>query len=376
MTKRMIIMLILVGLLFGGIFGFQSYKGAMIKKYMASRGIPPQTVSTTKASSHPWQNQIEAVGTLQAVRGADLAPEVSGLVAKINFSSGQEIKSGTLLLELAADADLAKLQSLKATAELAQKTYQRDQQQFREHAVSKATLDSDMATLKSAEAQVTEQQAMIDKKFIKAPFDGRLGIRAVDIGQYLNAGTKIVTLQSLDPIYVDFYLPQRSLSRISTGMGVKVVSDAFPDKNFIGEISAISPKVDTQTRNIEVRAQIHNPEHLLLPGMFVTTDIEVGKPQSEITLPQTAITFNPYGNIVYLVKEKGKDKKGEPLLIAEQKFVTTGDTRGDQIAVLSGLNPGDVVVTAGQLKLRNGTPVVVNNSIKPTDNPTPRPKDE
>jgi membrane fusion protein (multidrug efflux system) len=376
MTKRMIIMLIFVGLLFGGIFGFQSFKGAMIKKYMASRGIPPQTVSTTKASVHPWQNQLEAVGTLQAVRGADLAPQVSGLVAKINFSSGQEVKAGTLLLELDASSDLAKLQSLKATAELAHKTYQRDQQQFQEHAVSKATIDSDMATLKSAEAQVAEQQATIDKKYIKAPFDGRLGIRAVDIGQYLNAGTTIVTLQSLDPIYVDFYLPQRSLSEIATGMTVKVASDAFPKKHFSGEISAISPKVDAQTRNIKIRARIHNPDHLLIPGMFVTADIDVGKAKPEITLPQTAISFNPYGNIVYLVKNKGKNKAGKPMLVAEQKFVTTGDTRGDQIAVLKGLSPGDIVVTAGQLKLHNGTPVLINNSIEPTDNPAPKPKDE
>jgi membrane fusion protein (multidrug efflux system) len=301
---------------------------------------------------------------------------VSGLVAKINFSSGQEVKAGTLLLELDASSDLAKLQSLKATAELAHKTYQRDQQQFQEHAVSKATIDSDMATLKSAEAQVAEQQATIDKKYIKAPFDGRLGIRAVDIGQYLNAGTTIVTLQSLDPIYVDFYLPQRSLSEIATGMTVKVASDAFPQKHFTGEISAISPKVDTQTRNIKIRARIHNPDHLLIPGMFVTADIDVGKAKPEITLPQTAISFNPYGNIVYLVQNKGKNKAGKPMLVAEQKFVTTGDTRGDQIAVLKGLSPGDIVVTAGQLKLHNGTPVLINNSIEPTDNPAPKPKDE
>ncbi len=376
MTKRMIIMLIFVGILFGGIFGYKAFKGAMLKKYMASQGNQPQTVSTTKVSTLPWQKRLEAVGTLQAVRGADLAPEVSGLVAKINFSSGQEVESGTLLLQLDDSSDLAKVQSLEATAELAKKTYQRDQEQFRAHAVSQATLDTDMANLKSAEAQVAEQQALADKKIIRAPFAGRLGIRMVDIGQYLNAGATIVTLQSLDPIYVDFYLPQRSLSRIATGMEVKVESDAFSGKTFSGEISAISPKIDTDTRNIQVRAKIHNPDHLLLPGMFVITTIDIGTPQEEITLPQTAITFNPYGNIVFLIKEKGKDKKGQPNLVANQKFVTTGDTRGDQIAVLKGLNPGDIVVTSGQLKLRNDTPVVINNTIKLGDNPSPTPKDE
>ncbi len=376
MTKRMIIMLILVGLLFGGIFGFQAFKGAMIKKFMSSRGIPPQTVSTITARVSPWQQRLEAVGSLQAVNGADLAPEVSGLVAKINFKSGQEVKAGTLLCELDASSDQAKLQSLKANAELTQKTYERDRQQFQEHAISQAVLDTDMANLKSATAQVAEQQALVDKKFIRAPFAGRLGIRAVDRGQYLNAGTKIVTLQALDPIYVDFYLPQRSLNQIATGMHVQVTSDAFTGKTFSGEISAINPKVDSDTRNIQVRARILNPDHLLLPGMFVTADIDVGKPRSEITLPQTAITFNPYGNIVYLVKEKGKDKDGKTHLVAEQKFVTTGTTRGDQISILEGLQPGNIVVTTGQLKLHNGTPVVVNNSIKPADNPAPKPQDE
>lgn len=376
MTKRMIAMLIIVGLLFGGIFGYQAFKASMIKKFMTSQGIPPQTVSTTTASPSLWQRRLEAVGSLQAVRGSDLAPEVSGLVTKINFASGQNVKTGKVLLELDASADLAKLQSLKAIAELAQTTYRRDKQQLQDHAISQATLDIDMANLKSAEAQVAQQQALADQKFIKAPFPGRLGIRSVDLGQYLNAGTTIVTLQALDPIYVDFFLPQRSLSLIATGMEVKVKSDAFSGKIFEGKITAIDPKVDSDTRNIQVRATIHNPEHQLLPGMFVNTDIEVGKPQMLITLPQTAISFNPYGNIVYVVQKEKKGKDGKPGLVAEQKFVTTGATRGDQIAVLKGLQPGDIVVTAGQLKLHNGTPVRINNSIQPTDDAAPKPKDE
>ncbi|MDR3631990.1 MAG: efflux RND transporter periplasmic adaptor subunit [Desulfocapsaceae bacterium] len=376
MTKRMIIMLVLVGLLFGGIFGFQAFKGKMIKKFMTSQGIPPQTVSAIKAENSPWLHQFRAIGSLQAVRGTDLAPEVSGLVAKISFVSGQEVKAGTSLLELDASADLAKLQALKATAELAQKTYQRDRLQFQERAVSQATLDVDMAAVKTAEAQVAEQQALVDKKIIKAPFAGRLGIRAADMGQYLNAGTKIVTLQSLDPIYVDFFLPQRSLGQVVTGMTVKIVADSFAGKTFTGEIKAINPKVDSDTRNIQIRAVVRNPDHLLLPGMFVTTEIEIGEAKPEITLPQTAISFNPYGNIVYLVKQKGTDKDGKPILAAEQKFVTTGATRGDEIAVLEGLQEGDMVVTTGQLKLHNGTPVVINNSIIPASDPAPMPKDE
>ncbi len=376
MTKRMVIMLILVGLLFGGIFGFQAFKAHMVKKFMASRGMPPQTVSTIKANMQTWQQQLEAVGSLQAVRGADLAPEVSGLVVKINFKSGQKVKAGALLVELDARSDLARLQALKATAELAGQTYRRDRQQFQEHAVSQATLDADMANLKSAKAQVAEQRALIGKKFIRAPFAGRLGIRAVNLGQYLDPGAKIVTLQALDPIFVDFYLPQRLLSQVALGQPVTIRVDAFAGKTFVGKVSAINPKVDQDTRNIRVRATIRNPNHLLLPGMFATTAIEVGRPQPRVTLPQTAISYNPYGNIVYLVKQNGKGRNGRPGLVAEQKFVTTGATRGDQVAILKGVQPGDVVVTSGQIKLHNGTPVLINNSIEPANDAAPTPRDE
>ena len=376
MTKRMVIMLIFAGLLFGGIFGFQAFKAKMVKKFMSSQGIPPQAVSTIQAGEQSWQRQIEVVGTLQAVCGADLAPEVSGLVSKINFKSGDEVKTGTLLVGLDASADLAKLQSLKATADLAEKTYLRDLKQFKEQAISQATLDADAANLKSASAQVAQQQALVDQKSIRAPFAGRLGIRAVDLGQYLNPGAKIVTLQALDPIFVDFYLPQKSIGEVAVGQQVSVKTDAFPDQSFAGTVSAINPKVDTSTRNVAVRAAIRNPKHLLLPGMFATTDIKIGQPKSYVTLPQTSISYNPYGNIVFLVEKNGLTKDGKPRLTAMQKFVTTGETRGDQVAILKGVKPGDLVVTSGQIKLRNGTPIIVNNAIEPANNPAPTPTDE
>ena len=376
MKKRMVLMLILAGVLFGGIFGYQAYKAKMMKKSMAAMGQPPQTVSAMKAEEQEWRSQAEAVGSLVALRGADISPEVSGIVSAIHFASGQEVETGAPLLDLNADSDIAKLRSLKAAAELAKQTYERDRQQFEIQAISKATLDTDEANLKSAEAQVAEQQALVDKKFIRAPFAGRLGIRAADLGQYLGAGAKIVTLQSLDPIHADFYLPQKSVGEIRVGQKVSVKADAFPNRTFAGEISAIDPKVDLNSRNVQIRATVGNPQHLLLPGMYATVDISVGRPRRLVTLPQTAITFNPYGNVVYLVEEKGKSPEGKPLLFAQQKFVTTGETRGDQIAVLSGIKKGDMVVTTGQIKLRNGTPVVINNSIEPTDNAAPEPKDE
>jgi membrane fusion protein, multidrug efflux system len=280
------------------------------------------------------------------------------------------------LLQLRAEDDIARLHSLEANAQLAQITYDRDRKLVNTQVVSQATLDSDAARLKDAKAQVTGQQAVINKKFIRAPFAGHLGIRAVDIGQYLGAGTTIVTLQALDPIYLDFYLPQQALDRIKVGQAVTVKVDTYPDQSFTGEISAINPKVDTSSRNVQVRATLPNADRKLLPGMFATVDIATSARQRYITLPQTAIAYNPYGSTVYLVDEKGKDAKGQPQLVARQTFVTTGATRGDQVAVLSGVKEGETVVTAGQIKLHNGTPLLINNTIQPTDDAHPRPVDQ
>jgi len=372
----MLIMLILVAIVFGGIFGFKAYKGYMTGKSMASRGAPTQTVSTIEAGYQQWQPGLEAVGSLRAMRGADLSPEVSGLVSVIHFRQGEDVKAGTLLLELDASSDIARLQSLKAAADLTRTTYQRDKAQFQVKAVSRQTLDTDAANLKQALANVAEQQALVDKKFIRAPFSGRLGVRAVDLGQYLNAGSVIVTLQALDPIYADFYLPQKSLGMLKVGQEVTVKTDAWPGETFTGKLSVIDPKVDPNTRNITVRALLENPDKKLLPGMYATVDIVAGQARPLITLPQTAVTYNPYGNIVYLVESQGTAAHGKPKLVARQVFVTTGDTRGDQVAILRGVKEGDTVVTAGQIKLRNGSAVLINNSILPSNEPNPQPRDE
>jgi membrane fusion protein (multidrug efflux system) len=369
-------MLILAGVLFGGIFGYKAFVGYMMQKGMAAQGPPPQTVSTIAATTQEWQPHLEAVGSLKALRGADLAPEVSGIVSRIQFQSGETVKSGALLLEMDARSDTAKLQSLKAALELAKKTYSRDQEQFKEQAVSQATLDTDLAELQRTEAQVAEQQALVDKKTLRAPFDGRLGIRMVDLGQYLNPGMKIVTLQTLDPIFVDFFLPQKDISRIIIGQKITVRIDAYPEQIFNGAIAAIDPKVDLSTRNVQIRAAVRNPKQQLLPGMFATVRIDSGRTDRYITLPQTAIVFNPYGNIVYLVEEKGKEPQGKPNLIAIQKFVKTGGTRGNQIAITEGVKEGEIVVTSGQIKLRNGTPILINNAIQPSNSETATLNDE
>jgi membrane fusion protein, multidrug efflux system len=375
MIKRLTIMLLATGLVFGAVFGFQIFKAKMIEQAMAALANPPQTVSATTAQTQEWQPQIEAVGSVRAVNGANLSSQVPGIVSAIHFESDKDVTQDTLLLELQAADDIAHLESLKATTELSRITYERDSKLVKSSAVSQQTVDTDLWTWKSNEALVAQQQALVNYKSIKAPFSGRIGIRQVDLGQYLAAGTTIVTLQQLDPIYVDFYLPQQSLAAIRVGQGATAKVDTFPGDTFDGEISAINSLVDVATRNIQVRATFKNPAHKLLPGMFAAVNINAGASQHYVTLPQTAIAYNSYGNIVYLVDDKGQGQAGQPQLFARQTFVTTGATRGDQVAVLKGVNAGDTVVTAGQIKLRNGSPIVINNSVQPSNDANPKPVD-
>jgi membrane fusion protein (multidrug efflux system) len=372
MIKRMLIMLVLFGVVLGGLFGFKVFVNGKIKEAMAGMANTPQTVSAAKAESSDWQPTIDAVGSLRAVRGADLSLEVSGVVEEILFQSGDEVQAGQILLRLRAEDEIAKLQSLEATAQLAQITYDRDVQLFKARAISQAVVDNDEANLRNFKAQVAQQKAIVDKKTLRAPFAGRLGLRQVDLGQFLSAGTVIATLQSLDPIFVDFLLPQQAVAQLTVGAKVEAKVDAFPDRMFTGKITAINPKIETASRNIQVRATLPNADQKLLPGMFATVQLETGAAQRLITLPQTAVSYNPYGSLVYLVDDKGKDPDGKPQLTARQVFVTTGATRGDQVAILKGVAEGDMVVTSGQIKLRNGVPVVVDNRVVPKNDPDPK----
>jgi membrane fusion protein (multidrug efflux system) len=375
LRKRMIIMLVLTGVVLAGVFGFEAFKNVMIHKYLATLTNPPQTVSTMVAASTEWRSQVEAVGTVRAVNGANLSPQVAGTVAALHFASGADVKKGDLLLELESADDVAHLAALKATAGLAQITYDRDRELVKTNAVSQQAVDTDEGNLKNAQALVAQQQALVNYKFIRAPFAGRLGIRQVDLGQYLAAGTTIVTLQQIDPIYVDFFLPQQSLAQIKVGQAATANVDTYPNRSFAGKVLAINSLVDAATRNVQVRAEFANKDNLLLPGMFATVDIDTGAPQKFVTLPQTAVAYNSYGDIVYLVDDKGKDANGKEQLVARQTFVTTGATRGDQVAIISGVKDGDTVVTAGQVKLRNGAPVLINNAVQPANNPNPKPAD-
>lgn len=372
-TKRAVIVLAVVGVVGGLLFGFQIFKGIMIAKFMNPGTLPPQTVSTIEAKFQDWQPTIAAVGTLRAARGADLSVEVAGIVDDVHFESGDDVKAGTVLMELRTEDEQARLTALETSAQLARSTYERNVKQFEAKAISRASLDVDAANLKNAEAAVVQQRATLNKKVVRAPFGGRLGVRLVDVGQYINPGVPVVTLQDLDSIYADFYLPADDAMRVAVGQKIRLTTDATGEETFEGTLSAIDPKVDVKSRNVLVRATLANKAHRLRPGASANIVIEAGKTQRHLTLPQTAITFNPYGSTVYLAMEDGKDEKGQPKLTARQTFVTTGPSRGDQIAVTSGLKEGDVVVTAGQMKLQAGTPLVINNALQPPMNPAPKP---
>lgn len=372
MWRRLIIVLVAMAFVLGGVAGWNALKAHFIHQFMVKNASQPQTVSTTTVQYSLWQPHVSAVGSLRAVHGVEVTAQLAGMVESIDFRSGESVRAGRVLVQLNAAPDIAQLHSLQAAAHYAALTYQRDVLQYKAQAIGKATLDAATANWKSAEAQATSQAALVAEKTVRAPFAGRLGITTVNLGQYLQPGTAIVSLESLDPIYVDFNLPQSDLSRVRTGEMTRVTTDAFPGKRFSGRVTSIDSLVDPSTRNFKAEATIANPGLLLRPGMFVDTAVQSGTPQRYLTLPQTAITYDPYGDTVFVVHQGTGPKANDTV---EQVFVTLGPTRGDQIAVLKGIQAGDQVVTSGQLKLKNGSPVTVNNRVQPLNNPNPAPQE-
>jgi len=376
LQRRMTIMLCGVFLLLGLIFAFNQFKTFMFKYFISGMGLPPATVSTMVIATSEWQPKLSSVGNIRAFRGVELSTEIGGLVLTVPIKSGQDVKEGDLLIKLNDASDVAQLKSLKAMADLAKVINERDRQQLAIQAISKNVFDTSAADAKSKQAQVESQIALVAKKNLKAPFSGRVGIVSINPGQYINPGDKLLTLQTLDPIFVDFNLPQSNAEQIQVGQEIVVTTDAFKDASFIGKITAVSPKVDANTRNIQVEAQIANPDKKILPGMFANVNIKVGEQVKLLTLPQTAVTYNPYGSTVFIAKPTGKkDKQGNPAVEAQQVFVTTGTTRGDQVAILKGVEEGATVVTSGQLKLKNGTPLIINNKVQPANSPDPKPQE-
>ena len=399
-TRRMIYMILAVLGLIGLIAGI---KVLMIMKMLSGmKPPPPAVVTSAKATYQQWQPELRAVGTLRAARGADLALDVAGLVTQVNVKSGDEVKAGQVLLQLRDSEDIAQLHQLEATAALAAVTYERAKQEIAVQVIAKADYDQSAADLKVKQAAVVQQQVNVAKKQLRAPFPGRAGIVTITPGTYLNSGTVVVTLQELDPVYVDFFVPQKMLAEVHTGQKVNLTLDAFHERTFTGTLNAISPKVDTDTRNVQAEARVPNPDRILTPGMFTNVSVDIGTQQRYLTLPQTAVVYNPYGETVYVVEKKSdfdaeqavaakqnagvegapppkQAKKGPQLPadapVVQTKFVTTGPTRGDQVAILTGLAEGAEVVTSGQIKLKAGSPIRIDNSVQPANSPNPKPQE-
>ena len=348
---------------------------AALAAYPAWRGLHPAAASAPASSSEPaqtvadfvvtpvrWQAMLKAFGQVRAVQGADLSSQVAGIVDEIDFQSGQEVKAGTVLLRLRLYDDTAKLAQLNAEVALWTANMARDQKQFDVQAISRATLDLDLANLRNFQAQAQAQAQAMDEKIIRAPFSGRLGIRQVDLGQYLSPGTAVTSLQALDPIYVDFSVPQQQIGEIVPGHGVRVGVDTWPGRVFEATVQAFDSRIDPQSRMVTVRAALANADHALLPGMFAIVHLDLGPPKTVLAIPQAAVSFNPYGNFVYVLTPRPGAEGG---FIAHSRVVVTGEARDDRVVVTSGLKAGERVVGAGQLKLRNGSAVVVDNTVKP-----------
>lgn len=345
-------------------------------------GPPPEAVATAVAKRESWESMLEAVGSVAAGRGVTISNEVPGIVRAIRFESGAKIRAGQVLIELDAGVERAQLASLRARQNLAGSTASRTRQLEASGANSKAQLDADEAQFKTVSADVRALQAQIEKKAIRAPFAGKLGIRSVNLGQYLNPGTPIAVLESLEGVYVDFSVPQQQVARVPVGTAVRVVLPGTqPPQTLNGKVAAIDPNVDAATRSVKLRASIQEDKDQLRPGMFVNVSVVLPEKANVVFVPATSIMRAPYGNSVYIVEDR-KDEKGgvvkgpdgKPAKAARQQFVRVGQTRGDFVAIEDGVTSGQEVVILGAFKLRNGAPVMVNNEIKLSPSQTPHPQ--
>ncbi len=335
---------------------------------------PSQAVTTTVVKTETWPNLIKAIGSLEAVNGVVLSADLPGVVGRITFESGASAKTGDILVQVSVEQEEALLKSAEAKRDLAAVTLSRQKELWAKQSASKADYDTAEANYRDMVATVANAQATITRKTIKAPFDGVLGIRKVQLGQYVNSGDQIISLQSLDPIRVNFSLPQQALAAIHPGSTVEITSDATGSQVFTGVVNAVNSKVDEATRTIQAQATLGNTGLQLRPGMFVNVEVKLPDEQSVLPLPATAISYAPYGNSIFIVEEL-KDKEGKPFKGVRQQFVTTGATRGDLVAVTKGLKAGEEVVTSGVFKLQNNGPVTVNNSVQPGSDPNPKPTD-
>ena len=355
-------------------FTLADVKAFQFRKMGASpMTMPPTTVSSGVVKEEDWAPTLSAVGSISAVQGAIVSTELGGIVSEVGFQSGSEAKKGDVLLKLDSSSEEALLHTAEADLELARANLQRERDLAGRKVVSKQELDAAESTFGQKQGTVDNMRAFITKKQVRAPFDGQLGIRQVNVGQMINSGQQVVSLQALDPLYVDFALPQQELSKLAPGLEALVRTDAVPGREFKGKLTALNSMVDTVTRNVTLQATFENPDHALKPGMFVKIEIVLPEKGKTLVIPGSAVSYAPYGDSVFVIDKKKDPKTGKETQTLRQAFVRIGEARGDFVSVTQGLKAGDEVVSTGVFKLRNGMPVTINNDLapKPQMNPTP-----
>jgi multidrug efflux system membrane fusion protein len=361
--RRVVVWFVIVALLLalvgGGLFAFDRFRSKAITDFFASQVPPPTPVAAVAAAVGPMPRYLDGIGTLTAVREVEVAPEVAGRVTAIEFQAGATVETGATLVQLNDAPERADLATFQASERLATANLERTRQLARRDFATQANVDENQQALEAARAGIARSQAIIDQKLIKAPFGGQLGLRRVELGQYVGPGDTLVTLTDLDRLYANFTLPERDRASVAVGQPVELRVDAFPDEVFTGEITAIEPQIDPATRVMRLQATLPNPDHRLLPGMFTNARVVMPPEPDVISVPETAVDRTLYGDSVFMVTEDGKDAQGRPKLKAVQTFVEAGDRFGGRVAIERGVAAGDLVVASGQLKLRNGAPVTV-----------------
>jgi len=347
----------------------------IFKMVSTPQTMPPTTVSSASVKEEDWAPRLTAVGSVSAVQGAVVSAELAGIVSEINFENGAAAKKGEVLMKLDASQEEALLRSSEAEAQLAKTDLERARDLAIKKVVSSAELDSAQSKFTRLNAVVDQMRSSIAKKSLIAPFDGQLGIRQVNVGQMINAGQQVVALTALDPVYVDFALPEQYLSKLAKDLEVTVRADAFPDRQFKGKLTAINSMVDPVTRNVPLQATLENPDHMLHPGMFAKVEVALPQTEKTIVIPGSAVSYAPYGDSVFVIDKKKDPKTGKESQVLRQQFVRIGDARGDFVAVTQGLKAGQTVVSTGVFKLRNGMAVTVNNDLAPKPQLNPKPVD-
>ena len=375
MIRKILLAVFIVVVVLGGLAGV---KALQIKKLIDSGkdyAPPPESVSSAVVREDKWQGTLTAIGSVMAVQGVTVTPEIPGLIREINFESGAVVALGDVLVRLDTSLEEAQLRALEAQEELAKLNVARERTLRGQNMVSQAELDAAESTLKQSQGNADATRATIQKKTIRAPFAGRLGIRLVNLGQYLDIGKPIVSLQSLTPVYADFSLPQQELARLKSGMTVRVTTDTYPGRKFEGKLTAINPDLDQSTRSVGLQATFANPDQLLRPGMFARIEVLLPEEQPVLVIPATAVLSAPYGDSVYVIESKTGKGQGKPQLVVRQQFIRTGQARGDFVSVETGLKVGERIASAGIFKLRNGMAVIESNELAPKAEMAPRPSD-